>query len=85
MRSKNVRSLSQLRANPCIVTPWVTLMPIAAIFRSGPRLSAATHTPLRPLTCWVATPNAEHTSMSIDSMRRTWAMTSIGSGSLTIG
>ena len=39
-RSYQPRSTSQLRAKPCIVTPRLTRIPIAAILRSGPRSSA---------------------------------------------
>ena len=35
MTSAQPRSLSQLNANPCIVTLWLTRMPMAPIFRSG--------------------------------------------------
>ena len=40
--------LSQLTANPCIVTPFSTRTPIAAILSSDS--GRRTHTPLRPST-----------------------------------
>jgi hypothetical protein len=76
---------SQLSAKPCMVTPRATRTPMAAIFRSGPRSSARTHTPLRPSTCSVARPNPAQTSISATSSRRTCATTSTGSGRATIG
>src|SRR3954447_9521288 len=85
MAANAERSQSQLSAKPCIVTPRATRTPIAATLRSGPRSSAGTHTPLRPSTCEVVTPNSAHTAMSASSSRRTCATTSTGSGSCTIG
>ncbi len=34
-RAYHDRSTSQLSAKPCMVTPWLTRMPSAAILRSG--------------------------------------------------
>jgi AcrR family transcriptional regulator len=71
IRSYQLRSGSQLRAKPCMVTPWLTRMPMAATLRAGPRESAGTHTPLRRSTRAAATPSSAHTAMSIASRRRT--------------
>ena len=50
------RSLLQLMATPCMVTPSRTRMPIAAILRSGPLSSARIHTPARPFTVTAGIP-----------------------------
>ncbi len=53
---------------------------------TAPGISAPSfHTPLRPSTRVVSTPNSEHARISASSSRRTYATTSIGSGSFTIG
>ena len=90
--SAQPRSLSQFKANPCIVTLWLTRIPMAPIFRSGRTAgspgspsSARTHVPLRPSTRVASTPKSAQTRIIMSSRRRTWATTSIGSGSRTIG
>lgn len=83
--SKAPRSQSQLMENPCRVTPRATRMPRAATFRAGPRSSCATQTPLRPSIRTVGRPTSAQTSISMSSVRRTYATTSTGSGSFTIG
>jgi hypothetical protein len=75
----------QLRENPCIVTPSATRMPIAAILSPAGRSESISHTPLRPSTRCPGIPNSASTSMSMPSRRRTYATTSTGSASLTIG
>ena len=70
-RSYQPRSTSQFSAKPCMVTPRLTRMPIAAIFRSGARSSARNQTPLRPGTRAVVTPKSAHTAISASSTRRT--------------
>ena len=70
-RSYQPRSTSQLRAKPCIVTPWLTRMPRAATLRSGPRSSARSQTPLRPGTRALVTPRSAQTPISASSTRRT--------------
>ena len=61
-RSYQPRSTSQFSAKPCIVTPRLTRMPIAAILRSGRAVagSACSQTPLRPGTRAVVTPRSAH-------------------------
>ena len=54
-----------------MVTPWLTRMPSAAIFRSGRLASARSHTPLRPGTRAVSRPKSEQTPISASSTRRT--------------
>ena len=67
-RSYQERSTSQFSAKPCIVTPRLTRMPMAAILRSGrgaPELveePASSQTPLRPGTRAVVTPRSAHTA-----------------------
>ncbi len=67
IRSYAERSGSQFSAKPCIVTPRLTRMPIAATLRAP----SGVQTPLRPSTRPVASPSASHTSMSSCSTSRT--------------
>src|SRR5262249_49850668 len=71
MRSYQDRSQSQFRAKPCMVTPRDTRIPIAATFRSCPPAWPRTHTPLRPSTRSVRTPNAAQARISASSIART--------------
>src|SRR3954469_20116952 len=67
MPANDVRSQSQLSANPCIATPRATRIPIAATLRCP----SAVHTPLRPSTRTVGTSYADATAISASSSRRT--------------
>ena len=71
MRSYQDRSQSQFRAKPCMVTPRDTRMPIAPTLRSGPPAEPRNHTPLRPSTRSVRTPNSAHARISASSTART--------------
>src|SRR5690606_18632501 len=79
------RSQSQFSANPCMVTPRLTRIPIAATLRAGRAPEGATQTPERPATRTVGRPTAAHTAISASSSRRTKSTTSIGSARPTIG
>src|SRR3954451_2256773 len=67
MPANDVRSQSQLSANPCIATPRATRIPIAGTLRCP----SAVQTPLRPSTRTVGTSYADATAISASSSRRT--------------
>ena len=73
IRSNQARSLSQLSANPCMVTPRATLIPMAPTFRSWPwpAPEPRTQTPLRPSTRPVASPTSAQTRISASSIALT--------------
>ena len=82
MRSYQDRSQSQFSASPCMVTPRATRAPIAPILRSGaPWIQA----PLRPGTRVAVTPKSAQVRIMASSSARTYATTSTGSRSFTIG
>ena len=65
-----VRSGSTLRAKPCIVRPFETFTPMAAIFSTVPD-GVGAHTPVSPFSTPASTPRSARAAISTASRRRT--------------